>query len=113
MLGVLQAIISGQQPDMRAVHRLHELIVSGDLNGDVSHTLVLVRQGCESHNAAAEKMLLLLRHGSLLLSCLDCLHPVMQPWAALTIQSLLLCLPDVMIFSLYLSLSLSLSFLFC
>ena len=35
MLGVLQAIINGQQPDMRAVHRLHELIVSGDLNGDV------------------------------------------------------------------------------
>ena len=36
MLGVLQAIINGQQPDMRAVHRLHELIVSGDLNGDVN-----------------------------------------------------------------------------
>ena len=39
MLGVLQAIINGQQPDMRAVHRLHELIVSGDLNGDVSFQL--------------------------------------------------------------------------
>ena len=36
MLGVLQAIINGQQPDMRAVHQLHELIVSGDINGDVS-----------------------------------------------------------------------------
>lgn len=36
MLGVLQAIISGQQPDMRAVHKLHELIVSGDITGDVS-----------------------------------------------------------------------------
>ncbi|KAL3146282.1 3',5'-cyclic-nucleotide phosphodiesterase pde1 [Trebouxia sp. C0010 RCD-2024] len=34
MLGVLQAIVSGQQPDMRAVHQLHELIVSGDINGD-------------------------------------------------------------------------------
>lgn len=36
MLGVLQAFISGQQPDMRAVHKLHELIVSGDITGDVS-----------------------------------------------------------------------------
>ena len=36
MLGVLQAIINGQQPDMRAVHKLHELIVSGDITGDVS-----------------------------------------------------------------------------
>lgn len=36
MLGVLQTIISGQQPDMRAVHKLHELIVSGDITGDVS-----------------------------------------------------------------------------
>lgn len=35
MLGVLQAIVSGQQPDMRAVHQLHELIVSGDINSDV------------------------------------------------------------------------------
>ncbi|KAL3157196.1 putative 3',5'-cyclic phosphodiesterase pde-3 [Trebouxia sp. C0009 RCD-2024] len=34
MLGVLQAIVSGQQPDMRAVHQLHELIVSGDINSD-------------------------------------------------------------------------------
>ncbi|DBA92091.1 hypothetical protein WJX77_006602 [Trebouxia sp. C0004] len=34
MLGVLQAIINGQQPDMRAVHKLHELIVAGDLNAD-------------------------------------------------------------------------------
>ncbi len=36
MLGVLQAIINGQQPDMRAVHKLHELIVAGDLSADVS-----------------------------------------------------------------------------
>ena len=36
MLGVLQAIIGGQQPDMRSVHKLHELIVSGDITGDVS-----------------------------------------------------------------------------
>lgn len=41
MLGVLQAIMSGQQPDMRAVHKLHELIVSGDITGDVS-----VSAGC-------------------------------------------------------------------
>ena len=39
MLGVLQAIISGQQLDMRAVHKLHELIVSGDITGDVSWLL--------------------------------------------------------------------------
>ena len=36
MLGVLQAIISGQQPNMRAVHKLHELIVAGNLSTDVS-----------------------------------------------------------------------------
>jgi len=36
MLGVLQAIINGQQPDMRAIHKLHELIVAGDLSADVS-----------------------------------------------------------------------------
>ena len=36
MLGVLQAIISGQQPNMHAVHKLHELIVSGNITGDVS-----------------------------------------------------------------------------
>ncbi len=41
MLGVLQAIINGQQPDMRAVHKLHQLIVSGDLNSDVSHSRAL------------------------------------------------------------------------
>ena len=100
MLGVLQAIISGQQPDMRAVHRLHELIVSGDLNGDVSHTLVLVRQGYESHNAAAVEtwfasafLFRLLRPCDAALDCPD-------------LQSLLLCLPDVIISSLSVSLSL-------
>ena len=36
MLGVLQAIISGQQPNMRTVHKLHELIVAGNLSTDVS-----------------------------------------------------------------------------
>lgn len=44
MLGVLQAIISGQQPDMQAVHKLHKLIVSGDITGDVSLCWTLLRQ---------------------------------------------------------------------
>lgn len=44
MLGVLQAIVSGQQPDMRAVHKLHELIVSGDITGDVSLCRTLLRK---------------------------------------------------------------------
>ena len=102
MLGVLQAIISGQQPDMRAVHRLHELIVSGDLNGDVSHILVLVRQGYESHNAAAVEtwsvsafLLRLFRPGDAALDCPD-------------LQSLLLCSPDVIYIISSLSVSLSL-----
>lgn len=50
MLGVLQAIVSGQQPDMRAVHQLHELIVSGDINGDVSF--------CWKHSYLQIKLLL-------------------------------------------------------
>lgn len=36
MLGVLQGIINGQQPDMRTVQKLHELIVSGNMSSDVS-----------------------------------------------------------------------------
>ena len=55
MLGVLQAIISGQQPNMRAVHKLHELIVAGNLSTDVSpgrwfcQVLSCVRNGCTMH----------------------------------------------------------------
>lgn len=51
MLGVLQAIINGQQPDMAAVHQLHELIVSGDINGDVS--LPWKQPGCWTMQTAA------------------------------------------------------------
>lgn len=35
MLGVLQGIINGQQPDMRIVQQLHELILSGNMSSDV------------------------------------------------------------------------------
>ena len=39
MLGVLQGIINGQQPDMRTVQKLHELILSGNMSSDVSVNL--------------------------------------------------------------------------
>ena len=54
MLGVLQGIINGQQPDMRTVQKLHELIVSGNMSSDVSakslwYTICIV---CLNHGCA-------------------------------------------------------------
>ena len=40
MLGVLQGIINGQQPDMRTVQKLHELILSGNMSSDVRAKLL-------------------------------------------------------------------------